>query len=286
MGNRPIGFLIALLVLPLTGSAQWLNYPAPRTPRGRNGKANLSAPAPRSHGKPDLSGIWEAESTPRNELAVMFPPGIGLLPGGVNGLGEDDPQKYFLNILADFKPGQEPLTAAAAAKLQQMLQNPPKPVTLCRPAGGPVNELIPAPYKIVQTPGVTLILYETDSVFRQIYTDGRKHPVDPQPAWSGYSIAKWEGDDLVVDARGFNDLSAFDAMGHFHSDRLHVTQRFHRRDFGHMEIEMTFEDPAVFTRPVTIKSKQVLMPDSDVMESFCAESEHDLEHMRNIKPGN
>lgn len=283
MSNGKLHTLIVFLALAPSIGAQWLNYPNPATPHGKDGKPNLSGPAPRLHGKPDLTGVWEAESTPRAVLASMFPPGVGLLPGGVNGLGEDDPQKYFLNLFADFKPGEEPLLPAAAARLGQMLKNPPKPVTLCRPAGGPVTELIPAPYKIVQMPGLIMELYETDSVYRQIFTDGRKQPVDPQPAWMGYSVGGWEGDTLVVDVRGFNDLSPLDAMGHFHSSQLHVTERFRRKDFGHMQIEMTFEDPAVFSRPVTIKSDQVLIPDTDVMESFCAESEHDLEHMRNIK---
>lgn len=273
---------VFLVLAPILG-AQWINYPNPATPHSKDGKPNLAAPVPRSHGKPDLSGIWEAENTPRKVLANMFPPGVGLLPGGVNGLGEDDPQKYFLNLLADFKPGEEPLIPAVAAKFMENLQHPQKPTTLCLPQGGPLNELIPSPYKIVQMPGLILELFEADSVFRQIFTDGRKQPVDPQPAWMGYSTGHWEGDILVVETQGFNDRSPLDAMGHPHSDQLRLTQRYHRKDFGHMEIEMTFEDPKTFTRPVTIKSGQVLIPNTEVMESFCAESEHDLEHMRNIK---
>lgn len=240
MGLKLLPLLTGFLALAPSIGAQWLHYPTPATPRLKDGKPNLSAPAPRRHGKPDLSGIWEAESTPRAVLASMFPPGVGLLPGGVNGLGEDDPQKYFLNILADFKPGDEPLIPAVAAKLMEKLQHPARPSTLCLPGGGPVNELIPSPYKIVQTPGLIMELFEADSVFRQIFTDGRQQPVDPQPAWIGYSTGHWEGDTLVVETRGYNDLSPLDAMGHFHSDQLHLTQRYRRKQFGHMEIEMTF----------------------------------------------
>jgi hypothetical protein len=279
MRNRSTWILIALVAAPLCAHAQWLNHPDPNTPRTKDGKPNLSAPAPRVHGKPDLSGIWQAESTPRKILAAMFPPGVGLLPGGENGLGEDDPQKYFLNILADFKPGQEPLTPAAAAMLKQRMQSGKKPTTLCQPPGVPLTEIVPEPYKIVQTPGLMLMLYEGDTFFRQIYMDGRKHPVDPQPSWLGYSVGKWEGDWLVVDVIGFNDRSTLDAMGHFHSEAMHVTERFHRFDFGHMEVQITIDDPKTFTRPVEVKFNHRLLPDTDVMEGFCSEDEHDLAHM-------
>ncbi len=246
--------LALLIACAITSAhAQWLTYPAPGTPRLKDGKPNLSAPAPRAHGKPDLSGIWEPESTPRKVLANMFPPGVGLLPGGVNGLGEDDPQKYFLNILADFKPGEEPLTPAAAELFRKHLGSAPELSTLCQPPAVPASDMIPDTFKIIQNPGLTLFLYEPDMVFRQIYTDGRKHLIDPQPAWMGYSIGRWEGDWFVVDAAGFNDRGALDAMGHFHSDAMRVTERLHRRDFGHMDVRITLDDAKTFTRPVTVE---------------------------------
>jgi hypothetical protein len=259
--------------------AQWLNQRDPRTPRTKDGKPNLSAPAPRVHGKPDLSGVWQVESTPREILAHLFPPGVGLLPGGENGLGEDDPQKYFLNILADYKPGEEPLTPAAAAELGRRLQSGQKPPTLCTPLSVPVGDLLPVPFKIVQIPGLTLILHETDSVFRQIYTDGRKVPADPTPGYLGYSIGRWEGNSFVIDATAFNDKGPLDAMGHFHSDAMRTTERFHRVDFGHMEAAITLTDSNTFTKPVTIKFSLRLLPDTDVMESFCSEGEQDQAHL-------
>jgi hypothetical protein len=276
--------LIAAVAAPLGAHAQWLSFKDPATPRTRDGKPNLSAPAPRVHGKPDLSGVWEPESTPREILGSMFPPGVGLLPGGVNGLGEDDPQKYFLNILADFKPGQEPFTPAAAALFKQRMENPRRPSSLCEPHAVPVTELIPEPFKIVQTPRLMLMLYEGDTVFRQIYTDGRKHPDDPQPAWMGYSVGRWEGDWLVVDVTGFNDKGPLDAMGHFHSEAMRVTERFHRVDFGRMEVEIKIDDPKTFARPVEIKFNERLLPDTDIFESFCSEDEQDLAHLTAIKP--
>jgi hypothetical protein len=279
MRTGPTWILIALVAAPLGAHAQWVNYPDSTTPRTGDGQPNLSAPAPRVNGKPDLSGIWETESSPRKELATLFPPGVGLLPGGENGLGEDDPSKYFLNVLADFKPGQEPLLPAAAAMLRQRMQSGAKPPTLCQPPAVPITDVLPIPYKIVQTPGLTLMLYEGDTNFRQIFTDGRKHPVDPQPSWLGYSVGKWEGDWFVVHATGFNDLSGLDAMGHFHSEAMQVTERFHRRDFGHMEVEITIDDSKTFSRPVTFKVIHRLLPDTDLIESFCSEHEKDLAHM-------
>jgi len=142
----------------------------------------------------------------------------------------------------------------------------------------PLEEMSPAPYKIIQTHGMTAMLYERDTTFRQVYTDGRKLPVDPQPTWLGYSVGKWDGDSLVVETVGFNDRSWLDVRGHTHSDALHLTERFHRLDFGHMEVQLTIDDPKTLSRPFTIKLKQRLQPDTDLLEDFCNENEKDLIH--------
>ena len=135
------------------------------------------------------------------------------------------------------------------------------------------------PFKIFQTPETIGIFYEVDGAFRQIHTDGRKLPADPFPSWMGYSTGKWEGDTLVVDTAGFNDKGWLDAMGHPRSEALRVQERFHRRDFGHMDVEATVEDPNILTKPVTIQFTEVLIPSSDVLEKFCAEGERDRAHM-------
>jgi hypothetical protein len=279
MQHRKTFILIALVGTSHLADAQWLNYKDPSTPRTRDGKPNLSAPAPRKNGKPDLSGVWEVESSSRQVLASLFPPGVGLLPGGENGLGEDDPHKYFMNILADYKFGEEPLTPAAAASLRKAMQSNGKPPALCIPPSVPLTETLPSPFKIIQTPAEMVMLYEGDTNFRQIYTDGRKHPADPQPSWLGYSIGRWEGDWFVVDVMGFNDRSPLDAMGHGHSEDMRVTERFLRRDFSHMDVEITLTDPETFTKPVTIKLNHRLLPDTDLIESFCTEGENDLAHL-------
>ena len=265
-------FWILLAAASVTTNAQWLHHPAPGTPRTKDGKPNLSAPAPRaSNGKPDLSGIWQPEASPIPDL-------IRLIPGGQNGLGEATPNKYFLNILADFKPGEEPLRTRPSAPLTLTTFQKDDPGLNCLPNGGPILDTLPVPFKLVQTPGVLLMLSEADTRFRQIFTDARKHPEDPQPSWMGYSVGKWDGDTLVVETIGFNDRGWLDAVGHAHSEALRVTERFRRRDFGHLDVQLTLDDTKTFTQPVTVKFTEVLLPDTDLIESFCSENEKDLTH--------
>jgi hypothetical protein len=131
------------------------------------------------------------------------------------------------------------------------------------PTGLPAVEILAyAPFKIVQTPGLTIVMYEADNTRRQIYTDGRKLPDDPQPSWLGYSVGRWEGDTLIVDSAGFNDKTPLDIFGHPHSEAMRIQERFRRRDFGHTDVQVTIEDPKVFTKPITVKFTLLLLPDT------------------------
>jgi hypothetical protein len=127
------------------------------------------------------------------------------------------------------------------------------------------------------------MLYEVETTFRQIFTDGRKQLNEPQaPSWMGYSVGKWEGDNaetLVVDTVGFNDLSWLDARGHGHSEAMRVEERFHRRDFGHLEVAVTVTDPKTFSKPVKISFVEELLPDTDLLEHYCLEHEKDAAHL-------
>jgi hypothetical protein len=125
------------------------------------------------------------------------------------------------------------------------------------------------PYKIIQAATLIVVLHENNTDFRQIFMDGRSHPVDPNPTWMGYSIGSWEGDTLVVDSIGFNDQSWLDRSGHPHSESLHVIERFRRLDFGHMDIQITIDDPKTYTRPLTFTQPQALLPDTELLEHFC-----------------
>ena len=265
-----------LLSAPALAGAQWVNHPTPGLPRTADGRPDLTAPTPRtSHGRPDLSGVWQAKASPIPEL-------IKMVPGGQNGLGEDIPTKYFVNLLADFPRGHEPLQPKAAAHSARLsidtVQHDDIGIN-CLPSGLPMFVTTPAPFKIVQTPGLIVMLSESDTSFRQIFTDGRKLPADPQPSWTGSSIGRWEGDTLVVETIGFNDRGQLDAMGHRHSSALRLTERYTRTSTGDMDVQFTFDDPETFTKPLTVTVGMRLRADTDLIEYICAENEKDRQRM-------
>jgi hypothetical protein len=134
------------------------------------------------------------------------------------------------------------------------------------------------PMKVVQTPGLMLVLYEYQTIFRQIFTDGRPLPEDPNPTWMGYSVGRWDGDTLVVSTAGYNDRSTIDLAGHPHTEALRMTERFHRRDAGHLEVQVTLEDPKAYTRPWTLPMEFALVPDGEIIEYVC-ENERDSKHL-------
>jgi hypothetical protein len=275
MRHQTLWISLGFIAAAVFAHAQWLNYPTAGIPRTTDGKPNLSAPAPRTaDGKPDISGLWQTQPAPPPEL-------MKAIPGGTNGQGEDAPSQYFLNILSDYKEPEALLLPSAVPLFRARAKTFTKesPLTKCQPTALPISETAPAPYKIVQTPGLTLMLYERDTVYRQVYTDGRKLPVNPSPTWLGYSVGKWDGDTFVVESNGFNDKGWLDARGHARSEAMRMTERFHRVDVGHLDVQMTIDDPKTYTKPFTITLEQKLIPDSDLLESFCTENEQSLPHI-------
>lgn len=264
--------LALLTITALCAHAQWLNYRDPSIPRTKDGKPDLSAPAPRANGKPDLSGLWEADSTPRSEL-------IAVLGAGFFELQIDVPKlsKYVVNLLWDVKPEDDPTRPEALALLKQRASEV-IPGSRCLPNSVPFTPLI-LPFKIVQTPQQMVMLFEHYDPPRQIYTDGRTLPKTLDPSWTGYSVGKWQADTMVVESAGFNGKTWMDAMGHPRSESARMTERFRRPDFGHMEIELTLDDPTYYKRPFTVKLPFHLVPDSDVLEAVCAENEKDRAHI-------
>jgi hypothetical protein len=245
--------LLGAVSRPATG--QWLHYPGPGIPRTADGKPNLSAPAPRSSdGKPDLDGIWFIDETP---------------------IGEFGEQPVALRF--EIKPEDIIFTPEGEALQRRSKANYPFGA-LCMPMNIP-GLAAAQPFKILSNRREVAILYEVQTTYRQIFLDGRPLPTDPNPAWRGYSVGKWEGDSLVVDTTGFNADESILPGRRPHSDGLHMIERFRRKDFGHLEIQYTIDDPKIYAKPWTFKQNHHLTPDTELMEYFCNENEKDLKHI-------
>ncbi|HUK33738.1 MAG TPA: hypothetical protein VLV86_07500 [Vicinamibacterales bacterium] len=235
-------------------SSQWLNLKTPGLPRGADGKVDLAAPPPRTaDGKPDLSGIWEPDGT-----------------------------KFIRNLAADLKPDDVVMTAAAQALFDRRKTgtlSKEEPDANCLPQGVPKIAAAPAPWRIVQTPGAIFIIYEAFTQWRQIFTDGRALPADPNPTWFGYSVGRWDGDTLVVESRGFNGKAWLDQIGHPSTDALHVIERYHRSSVGTLDLQITIDDPKAYVKPWTAIEHPKLHPDTELLEFICLENEKDNRHM-------
>ena len=231
--------------------AQWLDHPTPGIPRTSDGKPNLAASVPKApDGKPDLSGLWR--------LGVEI--GIGA------------------NITADLPAAdiQPSVAALSRRRLEEFGKDDPE-ITGCRP-GGPRHITRGGLAKIIQTPSLIVMLYE-DLAYRQIFLDGRELPRDPNPDWMGYSVGHWEGDTLVVESAGFNDRTWLDFAGHGHTEALKMTERFRRRDFGHMDLQITLDDPKAYAKPWTVSAGGALAADTELLEYVCSENEKDQQHL-------
>lgn len=242
---------LCVFFLCTTLPAQWINLPIPGTPRTPDGKPNMTAPAPRMpDGKPDFTGLW------------------GLNPG-----------VYESNIANDLKPEDIKSWAADLVKQRSATIGRDNPSSAgCLPRGPHANMTAFLMEKFIQTPGVLVVLVE-DMSYRQIHLDGRPLPQNPDPSFMGYWTAHWDGDTLVAEGNGFKDSIWLDDNGHPITDALHVTERFRRIDFGHVEITKTIDDPKVFNKPFSVVIKAELVPDTEILEFVCAENEKDRHHL-------
>jgi hypothetical protein len=243
--NPRAATLVAASILTLVAatSAQWLTQPTAGIPRLPDGKPNLSAAVPRSaDGKPDLSGLWHAGPKWDTDLKE-----------------------------ADVLPW-------AQAQARQRLANPASLSwsVLCLPPGPMVT--FSGPLKIIQTPQIVAVLYEVPNNFRQIFLDGRNVPQDPNPTWQGYSVGRWDGETLVVESNGFNDKSWIGRPGFPHTEALRMTERYRRRDFGHMDVQVTFDDPKTFVRPWSATTELLYDADTELQEFVCNENEKSVQH--------
>lgn len=235
---------VLLLLGCISASAQWEDRPTPGIPRLPDGKPNLRAPAPRTaDGKVDLSGMWRLKAGPVSRQ---------------------------LNIAADLPEVPMQPWAAKLHEERKATQGRAHPRVRCLPRGVP-NAMMwrPGPFKFIHTPGVTLVLFEEFVTYRQVFTDGRALPIDPQPAWWGYSIGLWESDTFVIETTGFNDMGWLDFDGHPASDAMRITERYRRLNVGELDLQITFDDPKAYTRPWSVAVSFDLFPDTEFIEHVC-----------------
>jgi hypothetical protein len=266
--------------------AQWPDYKTAGVPRTADGKQDLKGPTPRTaDGKPDLSGVWQysrppgtpapgppAPATPQTTAATGAPGG-DIIPAGVR-------TSQFWNLGASFKEGLPFQPWAAELHRQRVANNSQdNPDAHCLPLGVMQLHTHGQPRKMIQTPGGIVIIYEANSGLRQIFTDGRPLPKDAEPWWYGYSVGKWEKDTLVVESTNFRDLGWLDVEGSPLTESGKIVERFRRPDYGHLEIEVTIDDPKAYTKPWTVTVYQRILPDTELIEFVCQENERDSTHL-------
>jgi hypothetical protein len=256
MTRRSFGFAMSIFCVTIAPAmGQWSNVQTRGIPRTGEGKVDMTAATPRtSQGKPDLSGIWEADrgkEVANEDLSA--------------GFKNDFPIQPWAEELAKNRQ------ARAAADI---------PTASCLPAGIPLLTISSAAYplKIVQQPDLIVILYEWFGEVRQVFLDGRSVPANPNPTWLGYSTARWDRDTLVVETTGFNGKAWLDAAGHPATEDLRITERYQRRDVGHLDVTLTIDDVKAYTRAWAVTLHLHLLPDTELLEFVCNENERDLRH--------
>jgi hypothetical protein len=292
--------LLALGFAAIAGSAnaQWPSYPTPNVPRNADGTPNLTAPSPRTaDGKPDLTGLWEIYL---NSIAAAPPPGqaspsrslqdaadgsgdqLGIQPGQPPVDPNAPPRATFFDIGANI-PGGLPFQDWARELRAERVANNQKdnPDAHCLPMGFMQLHGHPQPRKIVQTPELIVIMYEGNQGLRQIFLDGRPLPKADeslQPWWYGYSVGHWEDDTLVVESVGFVEDGWLDVFGSPLTFQGKLIERWRRPDYGHIEIDVTVDDPKAYTKPFTVRVGHQLTVDQELIEFICNENEKSAQH--------
>lgn len=253
--NRLVVCASFIVAAGISLDAQWIKLPTPGLPRLPDGKPNLAAPAPRTaNGKPDLSGLWS----------------------------NDGGDRYYNNIAADLQVSDVAPWAHALFVKRQLEFGKDSMETQCLPLGPAYMTTRYRDFRIVQTPTLVVIAFD-DGMHREIFMDGRSLEPDPNPTWMGYSVGHWDGDALVVESNGYTDRSWLDFGGHPHTEDLRITERYTRSTIGRMDLQVTFADPKVFPKPLTLTVPIALQADTELLEGFCENHHKSRERMASTK---
>jgi hypothetical protein len=270
-------------------AAQWLKYPTAGVPRKTDGNVDMSASAPRmADGKPDFSGIWmtgepnvrrtEGLSSPKEAASPREPQSPNDSPGDASKITAS---RQMANIGVDlpgglpYQPWLVPIVKARTAN--EAIDDPH---IRCLPDNFLRAYGLPHLLKFVHTPGLLVVLNEMNAGYRQVFTDGRPLPEDPAPSWQGYSSAKWSGDTLVIDTIGLRDDTWIDWNGSVLTEAAKVREQIRRPDFGHLEIQVTVDDPKAYTKPWSVTLRQSIVLDTDLIDEICLENEQSLKHLK------
>lgn len=245
MKRRVATLVLFAAATPL--AAQWLTLETPGIPRTADGAPDLSAPAPRAaDGNPDLTGLW----SPAERTGDVY-----------------DPAK-----------SQEWAQALMAERERSYFDAEPR--FSCLPSGPGLLTLGDTSLslrRIVQNPSIVAFLNE-DLTYRQVFMDGRDLEADPLPIWMGYSVGRWEGDTLVVESNGYNDKTWLHRDGLSHTEALRITERYRRPDYGHLELEVVYDDPGTFDGPVHANISMRIVADDEMLETVCDEASEGMKH--------
>jgi hypothetical protein len=264
-----LGVLVGSLAFS-PAAAQWVRYPTAGVPRTADGRVDMSAVTPRTPGgTPDFSGIWTSDE--------MDPRRPNVQPNPYDAT----PSRRMINIGVEL-PGGLPYQpwVAALVKARRANNALDDPHVRCLPDNFLRAYGMPHLLKFVHTANLLIVLNEWNAGYRQIFTDGRPLPEDPNPSWMGYSSATWSGDALIVDTIGLRDDTWIDWGGSVLTNTAKVREEIRRPDFGHLQIQVTVDDPKAYTNPWTITIRQRLVVDAELIDEICLENERSLQHMK------
>jgi hypothetical protein len=263
----------AALLTSVQLTAQWVNYATPGLPRRSDGKVNTAAPAPRlANGRPDLSGLWMT-AEPNRGAGRGTPPPVNV-PDEAGDQRNVTASRQMRDIGVDL-PGGLPYQPWLIPIVKERTANEAldDPHIRCLPDNFLRAYGLPHLLKFVHSPQLLVVLNEMNAGYRQVFTDGRPLPKDPNPSWQGYSSATWSGDTLVIDTIGLRDDTWIDWNGSVLTEAAKVREEIRRPDFGHLEIKVTVDDPKAYTKPWSVTLKQRIVVDTDLIDEICLENE-------------